>query len=122
MKTKVLTFNLAIAVVAIVVASAFTSVTDWKIPAEYKSKKNPVKSSATSIQSGKDVYASKCKSCHGLDGKKNGDFTTAAFKAKTDGEMYYMSFIGNGKMPNMEKKVADENDRWHVVNYIKSMK
>ena len=107
-------------IVVFVIATAFVS--GIVIPSEYKTKKNPVKTSATSVSAGKDLFTSKCKSCHGLDGKKNGDFTSAEFKKNTDGNIYYMSIVGGGKMPNFEKKITDENDKWNLVNYVKSMK
>jgi len=114
---KKLLINLSI---VFVIATAFTA--GIVIPEKYKSMKNPVKTSATSISAGKDLFTSKCKSCHGVDGKKNGDFTSAEFKKNTDGGIYYMSIVGGGKMPNFEKKITDENDRWNLVNYVKSMK
>ena len=122
MKMKIVALNITAVAVAFLVMSATFVTNGWNIPADYKTKKNTVKSDAKSIAAGKDIYMSKCKSCHADNGKKNGDFTTAAFKAKTDGEIYYMSFIGNGKMPNFEKKVTSENDRWSVVNFVRSMK
>lgn len=122
MKTKALALNLVMVVLALVVATAFTTGGNWKIPAEYKTKKNTVKSAPANIAVGKDLYLKKCKSCHAEDGKKNGDFTSAAFKGMTDGEIYYMSIVGNGKMPSFEKKITDETDRWSLVNYVRSMK
>ena len=51
-----------------------------------------------------------------------GDFSTAKFQAQADGELYYMSFIGRDEMPNFEKKILDEADRWAVIGYIRTMK
>ena len=60
------------------------------------------------------------------DGKKAasldteiGDFSEAAFKDQTDGTLYYKTFFGRDDMPGFNKKIADENDKWLVVNYIK---
>jgi mono/diheme cytochrome c family protein len=106
----------------------------WTIPANYKAKKSTVKAGDASINGvGKESFNKNCKSCHGAkglgDGPKaaslktsTGDFSLAAFQAKTDGELYYMSFIGRDEMPNFEKKIIDEADRWAVIGYIRTMK
>lgn len=106
----------------------------WTFPAKYKAMKSTVKAGDASIMSvGKDMYNKHCKSCHGTkglgDGPKaanlktsTGDFSTAAFQAHSDGELYYMSFIGRDEMPNFEKKILDEADRWAVIGYIRTLK
>jgi len=106
----------------------------WTIPAKYKSMKSTVKAGDPSIQSvGKDLFTKNCKSCHGAkglgDGPKaaglktsTGDFSTAKFQANTDGDLYYMSFVGRDEMPNFEKKITDEADRWAVIGFIRTLK
>ncbi|MCK9291019.1 MAG: cytochrome c [Bacteroidales bacterium] len=106
----------------------------WKIPAEYKTKVNPDKGDAESVKFGKTVYAKHCRSCHGNtglgDGPKArnlkthpGDFTDAQWQdSVTDGEIYYMSVIGRDEMPNYEGKIPDEEERWAVINYVRSLK
>jgi hypothetical protein len=46
----------------------------------------------------------------------------ADVQKQTDGEIYYKSFIGRDEMPNFEKKIPSESDRWMIVNYIRTMK
>jgi mono/diheme cytochrome c family protein len=106
----------------------------WNIPANYKSKKSTIKAGDASINTtGKDLYNKNCKSCHGAkglgDGPKaaglktsTGDFSTAKFQANGDGDLYYMSFVGRDEMPNFEKKILDEADRWAVIGYIRTLK
>ena len=105
----------------------------WEIPKEYKTKSNPFKGDASLDKIGKATYRKHCRSCHGNTGlgdgvmAKNlktfpGDFSDATFQKLTDGELYYMSFIGRDEMPNFEKKITDEEERWAVVNYIRTMK
>ena len=105
----------------------------WEIPAKYKSMKNPTKATAESLTLGKGIYNKHCKSCHGAIGKGDGpkaaalktkiqDFTSKEFKALPDGEKYYMSFVGRDEMPNFEKKILEEDERWAVINYINSLK
>ncbi|MBT3302991.1 MAG: cytochrome c [Bacteroidetes bacterium] len=105
----------------------------WDVPAKYKSMKNPVKSDAASIATGKTMYSKFCKSCHGSKGKGDGpkamnldskmrSFASAEYKKQTAGEKYYKSFIGRDEMPNFEKKIPDTEDRWAVINYMETMK
>lgn len=103
----------------------------WNIPAKYKNMKNPY--SGQNVKIGKTLYMKHCRSCHGNKGlgdgpkAKNlktscGDFSSAKFQKYTDGEIYYQSIIGRDEMPNYEKKIQDEEDRWAVVNFIRTLK
>ena len=105
----------------------------WTVPAKYKSMKSTVKAGDPSINTvGKDLFAKHCKSCHGTKGMGDGpksaslktlvpSFADKKFKAQADGDIYYQSFVGRDEMPNFEKKILDEADRWALVNYIKGL-
>ncbi len=105
----------------------------WPVPAADKAKKNPVASSAESIKAGKELWSTFCKSCHGAkglgDGTKAaqlktepGDFSLASFQSQTDGEMFYRLSEGRDDMPASKKKVPDEEDRWNLVNFMRTLK
>lgn len=106
----------------------------WDVPAKYKAMKSTIKAGDPSINAvGKSLYNQHCRSCHGTmglgDGPKarslktnTGDFSSKAFQDQVDGVIYYQSFIGRDEMPNFEKKIADEGDRWAVVYYMRTMK
>lgn len=104
----------------------------WDIPAKYKSMKAQKKGDAASIALGKTLFTKYCKSCHGGTAKGDGakasslktkmdDLSSPAFKALPDGSKYYMSFVGRDEMPNFEKKIVDEEERWAVINFINSL-
>jgi mono/diheme cytochrome c family protein len=133
MKMKILVFNLITIIIAVIIMSSSLQQKPWAIPAKYKSMKNQIKSSAASISAGKLTYDKHCKSCHGNTGKGDGvkaktlkticnDLSTQKVQGVLDGEMYYQSFIGRDEMPNFEKKIPDETDRWNVINYVRSLK
>jgi len=107
----------------------------WTIPATNKAMKNPTKESdkAASVNIGKMLYAKHCKSCHGGMGlgdgakassmkTKIGSFKDAKFQAQTDGEIYYQTFVGRDEMVGLDKKVTEQEDRWAIVNYLRTLK
>lgn len=106
----------------------------WPVPDSYKNKANPVaKTDADALQTGKELYAQHCQSCHGKKGKGDGskasqldtdpgDFTTAKFQAQTDGAIFYKTFEGRKDMPSYKKKIPAANDIWAVVNYMRTLK
>ena len=105
---------------------------DWNVPAKYKTMKALKKGDKASIDLGKTLYTKYCKSCHGGSGKGDGpkagsmktpmdDFTAAAFKSLPDGTRYFMSFVGRDEMPNFEKKIVDEEERWAIINYMSTL-
>ena len=47
--------------------------------------------------------------------------TSEAVQAQTDGELYYKAIIGKDEMPNFEKKIRGEEDRWMLINYLRSL-
>src|SRR6056297_24674 len=106
---------------------------EWDIPAKYKNMENPHKGDKSLKNVGRSLYMKHCRSCHGNKGEGDGpksrmletamrDFSSEEIQSKTDGELYYMSIIGRDEMPNYESKIEYEEDRWALINYIRSMK
>lgn len=139
MKNNNLKFIYSLAsIMALLVVFAFTvpqqkKAKPWTIPAKYKNMKNPYAGDNSLVKVGKVIYMKQCKSCHGKDGLGDGskaaqletypgDFSSEEFQSATDGELYYKSFIGRDEMPNFEKKIPDEEDKWAVINFIRTMK
>lgn len=107
--------------------------TPWNVPDAAKNKANPVKSDASSVSKGKELWATHCKSCHGTKGKGDGpkasqldtepgDFTKATFQSQTDGALFYKTSEGRKDMPSFKKKITDPEDIWAVVNYMRTLK
>ena len=105
----------------------------WPVPDSNKNMKNPLASNAESIADGKALYTTHCKSCHGAkglgDGTKAaelktepGDFTKADFQAQTDGALLYKLTEGRDDMPSFKKKIPDAEERWSIVNYVRTLK
>lgn len=129
MKTLISIFAIALCAAALV---AFTlPQEEWTVPAKYKNMENPY-AGDDEDGIGEELYMQHCKSCHGKEGYGDGtkakeletpmrDFTSEEVLEQTDGELYYKSFIGRDEMPNFEKKIRDEEDRWMVINFIRSL-
>ena len=116
------------------ISFSFTSVMQdkWVVPAKYVSMKNPVPADQD-LSTGKSLYEKHCKSCHGKEGYGDGtkaeglkgdlgDFSTEEFQKQTDGELFYKTTFGRDDMPEYSKKIPDDEDRWLVVNYMRSLK
>jgi mono/diheme cytochrome c family protein len=104
----------------------------WNVPDNYMKMKNPqAAGDAEMIKLGRMLYAKDCRACHGSTGKGDGvkaaqldtpmiDFSTDAFHKQADGELYYKSFVGRDEMPNFEKKIVDEEERWAIITYMRA--
>jgi mono/diheme cytochrome c family protein len=103
----------------------------WVVPAKY-TMKNPIPAK-TDAAVGKALYDKHCKSCHGREGYGDGpkademkgdlgDFSTAGFQKQTDGELFYKSTFGRDDMPEFAKKLPMDEDRWLIVNYMRTLK
>ena len=105
---------------------------EWVVPDKYVNMKNPT-NPKEDIAIGKSLYDKHCKSCHGKEGYGDGpkaadlkgdlgDFSTAEFQKQTDGALFYKITNGKGDMPEYIKKLPDDEDRWLVVNYMRTLK
>ena len=112
---------------------SFTTIVQdkWVVPDKYVKMKNPVPADQDA-SIGKSLYEKHCKSCHGKEGYGDGpkaadlkgdlgDFSSAEFQKQTDGELYYKTTFGRDDMPEFAKKMADDEDRWLVVNYMRKL-
>ena len=113
-------------------SARFATNDDWVVPDKYKKMENPYANVKDNEQIGRRAYSIHCKSCHGSKGMGDGskaaqldtrvpDLTLDAFKAESDGEMYYKTIFGKGDMPSFKEKITNEEDRWYLVNYLKAL-
>jgi mono/diheme cytochrome c family protein len=109
----------------------------WELPADADKTKNPTTATAESIAKGKELYMEKtkgnCVFCHGETGagneanfpklrRKPADLTNKEHMAEmTDGELYWKITKGiMGIMPAGDRRMNEE-ERWHVVNYVRTL-
>ena len=112
---------------------SFQSNSDWPVPEKYQKMKNPVAADDDSVEMGEDLWKTHCKACHGKEGLGDGskaaqldtpagDFTSAKFQKQTDGALFYKTLEGKGDMPSYKKKIPNEEDLWHLVNFMRTLK
>lgn len=132
MKEKSLLIGSLIAFVLIFSAFIPLFQENWEVPEKYQKMENPIDVDDESMEIGAELYNKHCKSCHGKtglgDGTKAaeletacGDFTTAEFQAESDGSLFYKTTFGRDDMPSFEKKLSDDDDRWMVILYIRTL-
>jgi mono/diheme cytochrome c family protein len=105
---------------------------DAKPPSDSAKKENPVKSSPTSIASGKKKYGQDCAMCHGKEGAGDGDLAedmhlklkdlrdAESLKDMTDADIYNVINNGKGKMMGEEGRLKPD-EIWDVVNFVRSL-
>jgi mono/diheme cytochrome c family protein len=104
----------------------------WKVPSKYVTMKNPIPAKQDAAI-GKSLFDKHCKSCHGKEGygdgtkaadlKGNlGDFSSTIFQKQTDGALFYKTTFGREDMPEYSKKLPTDEDRWLIVNYMRTLK
>ena len=120
-----------LAAIAISIVYAALQKTDWNVPEEAKTQKNPLAPSAAILQAATALYRDKCAQCHGETGKGDGpegkmydpppaSFTDAArMNAMSDGELFYKIGKGRRPMPSFKSRLT-EGQRWQIVLLVRS--
>ena len=120
----------------IIITSAFKPLYQkkpWPVPDNFKNMKSTVASNAESIAAGKALWSLHCASCHGKTGLGDGskaeqlktvppDFSKADVQSESDGSIFYKTSEGRDDMPSFKKKIADQDDIWSLVVYIRTLK
>ena len=99
--------------------------------ADAKKLKSPVPYTKKSIAQGRAVFARMCTSCHGADGKAAVDVVADATdltdpkvwrSGTSEGEIFRNIRDGAGaSMPAFKSQIRQEEDMWHLVNFIRSL-
>lgn len=120
------------AVLAIIFAfNVNTQSGEWVVPDKYEKMQNPTDADED-LDIGEELYMKHCKSCHGKEGLGDGpkadeqegdlgDFSSEEFQAQSDGALFYKTTVGRDDMPNYDKKMPDDEDRWLIVNYMRTL-
>jgi predicted CXXCH cytochrome family protein len=115
-------------------ASTARALRNFAIPGAEVTQKSPYHpNDALALQQGRDLFLSRCATCHGVDGRgttpiganvnpRVPDLHSSATQNLTDGEIHYI--IENGValtgMPAL--KSNSQNDAWALVSYVRSLR
>ena len=114
--------------IVVFVAFAFqTKAQEWTVPAEDHNVTCSKPFTKTTARDGKDLFNTKCKSCHGGAGEnaslplnpEPGDVAADKFSKQTDGDLFYKLTNGKGGMPGFASQMSEE-ERWNVISYIRT--
>lgn len=93
---------------------------------QYAQRKNPVAMTAQSVAEGRKLFYKHCRVCHGESGKGGfgPDLTDDSWiHGNTDGEIFTVITSGvQGTSMRGFKKDLTEEMRWHLVNYLTSLR
>ena len=118
-------------VVALALGTGVWAQGKWAAPPDAKNLKSPLAKSGKVIADGKKIAETNCVPCHGPKGLGDGpaaaalpvkpaNWTSPPVQSETDGEIFWK--ISNGRGPMPPWKHLPDNDRWALVQYIRSLK
>lgn len=130
---KVLKYFLAMWIFTLYAFTTIVQSDEWIVPDEYKTMKNPTDpTDDENLEIGEELYMKHCKSCHGKEGLGDGpkadeqegdlgDFSDEDLHAQSDGSLFYKTTFGRDDMPAYDKKMQDDEDRWLIVNFVRTL-
>lgn len=102
----------------------------WVCPDKVAEINNPVTPQEGLLETGKKIWLSECKSCHGAKGRGDGvkadkidvpigDFASKKYQQAKDGELFWKATEGRKPMPSFKDQLSDI-DRWCVIMYMRT--
>ena len=89
--------------------------------------RNPLDSTASVVNSGKELFLKFCSQCHGTDGQTPGkvgerfagvvSYTSAAVINKGEGHLFHVITYGKGRMGPHASQLSVK-ERWEIVRYV----
>jgi mono/diheme cytochrome c family protein len=134
-----MTVNVTVAVLALLTFASWAdrlaaadSISDkWLTPAPSAAKKNPIAPTHESIAAGQKIYSKTCAMCHGKSGDADGPavielnihpakLSDPQLAIESEGALFWKITTGKKPMPAYGKRLS-QTDRWHLVNYIRTL-
>lgn len=95
-----------------------------------KSLQHPTTPAGPNARSGEELFDTYCSMCHGFGGAADGTVTkyvgapsllTERARGFADGYLYSIIRYGRGVMPQYGDKIVRQDERWAVVDYVRSL-
>ncbi|MES2962294.1 MAG: cytochrome c [Bdellovibrionota bacterium] len=101
-------------------------------PQAAEAQKNPLTNSPETLELGRTKFETYCAVCHGYEGKGDGPVAVKmALKPPalvsgngltySDAGLYHVITDGRGVMSSYAYQIVDANERWAIVNYVRSL-
>ena len=104
----------------------------WSAPAaEAQKEESRCRHAESSLAAGRKIYSKTCAMCHGKAGDADGPavielnihpakLSDPKLATESDGSLFWKITTGKKPMPAFGKRFS-ETDRWHLVNYIRTL-
>jgi mono/diheme cytochrome c family protein len=126
-----LLFTVSLLIFILIATASFGQQAPCVAPKTADNVKNPLSGNNSSLSEMRTLYVTNCSPCHGDKGRGDGpaapglnpkpaDHTSAAIQSETDGAIFWKLSEGRNPMPGY-KKIFSEEQRWQLVNYIRSL-
>lgn len=120
-------YSLGILLLVLSINNQVINAQEWKVPENKKTVLCDFEFNEQIINTGKTIYTTNCRSCHGIPGEADfinlipapGDPASDKFQSNADGELYYKIREGREQMPSF-KNVLSVTEVWSVISYIRS--
>jgi mono/diheme cytochrome c family protein len=104
----------------------------WTAPASAEKLKNPLQGIEKATMAGKTLYKQYCEICHGKKGRGDGvagmalkprpaNLAKDIIQKQSDGAIYWKMTEGKAPMASYKEALTEEQ-RWQLVNFIRSLK
>jgi len=116
--------------------AAARAVRNFAIPGAEAKQVNPVVHDEMALQQGRDLFLTRCASCHGVDGRgttpigtnvypRVPDLHAGATQEMSDGQIHYIiengvQLTGMPAMPGLRS--PSKTDSWALVSYVRSLR
>jgi mono/diheme cytochrome c family protein len=104
---------------------------DWTIPAEAATLKSPLEQTPALVARGRTLFASRCRTCHGPEGRGNGPSSDpkhpaanltdpAVAESNPEGVLFYKIWNGRKPMPAFRSQLT-RDEAWTLVAFIRTL-
>jgi len=129
---KKIVYSLFFILAITLVMDKISAQSKWTAPKDADDLVNPFTTDVKATKKGKKTFTQMCVICHGAKGKGDGiagaslvpkpaNFTSENVQSQTDGALFWKITHGNAPMASY-KDILTENQRWELVNYIRTLK
>lgn len=105
---------------------------EWTIPSGAEQIRSPIEPTPAVLKQGASIFESRCRLCHGPEGKGNGPLSDPAHPAADltagaradlapDGVLFYRVWNGRRPMPAFKSELTRE-EVWAVVAFVKTLR